>query len=55
MSAVPTPRTSTRRPLYGWLIAEALSLTGTRISLIRLVETVGRGGGGALARWQRLR
>ncbi|WP_437740937.1 MFS transporter [Sorangium sp. So ce1504] len=45
MSAVPTPRTSTRRPLYGWLIAEALSLTGTRISLIALplfvLETTG--------------
>jgi MFS family permease len=27
---------STRRPLYGWLVAEALSLTGTRISMIAL-------------------
>lgn len=27
---------STRRPLYGWLAAEALSLTGTRISMIAL-------------------
>ncbi|WP_437284597.1 MFS transporter [Sorangium sp. So ce406] len=45
MSAVPTPRASTRRPLYGWLTAEALSLTGTRVSLIALplfvLETTG--------------
>lgn len=27
---------STRRPLYGWLVAEAISLTGTRISMIAL-------------------
>ncbi|MFC6287216.1 MFS transporter [Nocardioides sp. GCM10027113] len=27
---------STRRPLYGWLTAEAVSLTGTRISMIAL-------------------
>ena len=26
----------TRRPLYGWLTAEALSLTGTRVSMIAL-------------------
>lgn len=28
--------TGTRRPLYGWLTAEALSLTGTRVSMIAL-------------------
>lgn len=27
---------STRRPLYGWLTAEAISLTGTRVSMIAL-------------------
>jgi MFS family permease len=27
---------STRKPLYGWLTAEAISLTGTRISMIAL-------------------
>jgi MFS family permease len=27
---------STRRPLYGWLTAEALSLTGTRVSMLAL-------------------
>jgi len=27
---------STRKPLYGWLVAEAISLTGTRISMIAL-------------------
>jgi MFS family permease len=29
-------RTGTRRPLYGWLTAEAVSLTGTRVSMIAL-------------------
>ena len=28
--------TGTRRPLYGWLTAEALSLTGTRVSMIAI-------------------
>ena len=27
---------STRRPLYGWLTAEAISITGTRVSMIAL-------------------
>ncbi len=27
---------SSRRPLYGWLIAEAISLTGTRVSMVAL-------------------
>jgi MFS family permease len=27
---------STRRPLYGWLTAEAISLTGTRVSMVAL-------------------
>jgi hypothetical protein len=27
---------STRKPLYGWFVAEAISLTGTRISMIAL-------------------
>ena len=27
---------STRRPLYGWLVSEAVSITGTRISMIAL-------------------
>ena len=29
-------RMSTRRPLYGWLTAEAISLTGTRVSMVAL-------------------
>ncbi len=27
---------STRRPLYGWLVSEAVSITGTRVSMIAL-------------------
>ena len=27
---------STRKPLYGWLTAEAVSLTGTRVSMLAL-------------------
>ena len=30
------PATHRRRPLYGWLTAEAISLTGTRVSMIAL-------------------
>lgn len=31
-----SPTTTSRKPLYGWLTAEALSLTGTRVSMIAL-------------------
>ncbi|HEU5456956.1 MAG TPA: MFS transporter, partial [Nocardioides sp.] len=27
---------STKRPLYGWLTSEAVSITGTRVSMIAL-------------------
>ena len=30
------PHVSSRKPLYGWLTAEALSITGTRVSMIAL-------------------
>ncbi|WP_438003753.1 MFS transporter [Sorangium sp. So ce321] len=45
MTGVRTARAPSRRPLYGWLAAEALSLTGTRVSMIALplfvLETTG--------------
>ncbi|WP_437499141.1 MFS transporter [Sorangium sp. So ce1099] len=45
MTGVRAARAPDRRPLYGWLAAEALSLTGTRVSMIALplfvLETTG--------------
>jgi MFS family permease len=36
VSTPPTTPTASRRPLYGWLTAEAVSLTGTRVSMLAL-------------------
>ena len=36
MTSAPAVPTARRRPLYGWLTAEAISLTGTRVSMIAL-------------------
>lgn len=35
-ASVPTSRTRDRLPLRGWLLAEAISLTGTRVSMVAI-------------------